>query len=166
MKKVFKVMLCSFVAAFSLTTVSCNKDEEKKESIVICPVGGFECDINSTVTLPSGQQYFVNSGVKNVNISSINQSLVKLTFPTFVAEAEQLRTPITIGEIVVDSVSVSETASGEVTLSKGEFTYQSSTYFIKGHSVKGTIREGKLSVTMDYTPGNMPFGLTTSFTSK
>lgn len=165
MKNIFKIMLCSFVAALSLITISCNKEEDNK-NFVICPVGGFSCDINSTVTLPSGQQYFVNSGVKKVDVSSINNSLVKLTFPTFVAESEQLRTPITIGEIVVDSVNVSETASGEITLSKGEFTYQSSTYFIKGHSVKGSIVDGKLSVTMDYTPGNMPFGLTTTFTSK
>lgn len=158
-------MLCSLVAALVLMTVGCGKDEDK-DNFVICPVDGFSCDINSTVTLPSGQQYFVNSGEKKVFVSSINKSLVKLTLPTFVAESEQLRTPITIGEIVVDSVSVSESASGNVTLSKGEFTYLSSTYFIKGHSIKGTIVNGKLSVTMDYTPGNMPFGLSTTFTSK
>lgn len=164
MKIVYKAMMCCMIAILALVTYSC--DKEKDNNFVICPVDGFTCDINSTVTLPSGQQYFVNSGVNKVDISSINESLVMLRFPSFVAESEQLRTPITIGEIVVDSVNVSQTASGDLTLSKGEFNYQSSTYFIKGHSIKGSIADGKLSVIIDYTPGNMPFGLITKFTSK
>lgn len=164
MNKFFKAIMCAMLVALSMVITGCGDDDFPRE--VVCPVEGFACDINSTVTLPNGQQYFVNSGVKNVHIQEINNSLVKLTFPSFVAEAEQLRTPITIGDIVVDSVSITQVASDEFALSKGEFTCPSTPYFIKGHSIKGTLVGGKLSVTMDYTPGNMPFGLTTTFTSK
>lgn len=164
MNKFFKAIMCAMFVALSMVVTGCGDDDFPKE--VVCPVEGFACDINSTVTLPSGQQYFVNSGVKNVHISDAGNSMVKLIFPSFVAEAEQLRTPITIGEIVVDSVYITQLSSDEFSLKKGEFTCPSTPYFIKGHSIQGTILGGKLRVTMDYTPGNMPFGLTTTFTSK
>lgn len=158
-------MMCVLFAALALATVSCSKDDDNNK-LSVCPTGSFTCNISSTVTMPkSGQQFIVESGEGAVKIDAINESLVKVTLPTFVAQSEQIKNPITINEIVVDSVLVSQTTLGSLTLSKGEFTCQTSTFFINGHSLKGTMKEGKLSVSIDYTPGSMPYGLVTTFTS-
>lgn len=72
---------------------------------------------------------------------------------------------ITIGDMVIDGVTVSSDEDGVMTLSKPEFECQAGAYSTTG-SMSGSYdpATGAVDITYDYKPGSMPFTVKSRFT--
>lgn len=72
---------------------------------------------------------------------------------------------ITIGDMVIDGVTVTHEEDGVMTLSNADFECQAGAYTTTG-SMMGTYdpATGAVDITYDYKPGSMPFTVKSRFT--
>lgn len=88
-----------------------------------------------------------------------------VTLGEFTIYVSVMNHTITIGEMVVDGVTVTYDEDGTATLTKADFECQAGAYTTRG-SLDGTYDpdRGTADITYDYKPGSMPFMVKSRFT--
>ncbi len=71
---------------------------------------------------------------------------------------------IEIGDMKITDVSCVRSANGDFKFESKSFDCMAGRYEIIGGTLSGTIKSGKLELTLNYKPGSMPFPVVSTFT--
>ena len=131
---------------FAGTVTSISAQENAKE---------YECTFTYSMTVASGKGSSGENVTPVVKVDFENRSV---TLPPFVFTESK-----TIMSFTIDDVAFTEESDGTITFYRKSFECNSGVLPLKGSDLKGTISNDKLTLTVKYKAGKMPFSLSLKY---
>lgn len=152
-------------ALLAVTMVSCDKEEnESKKTAAELAEGEYQTSVTSSVPM---MNYTTDCGKGTVKVIAKTDSTVDVYLPDFnvKVESEMAGRPVNlafeIGGMLISDVHVRKSTDvdsswGEIIFSKDNFLSVAGDFKINGLRVVGSAAHGKLHLSVEYRPGNMP----------
>ena len=149
-----------------LFMASCSDDSKHED---VPPAVPLEVYSQGTITtsIPAMPIFTPVQASNYVKISwaDASRSVATVEVGAFDIEVEMMGRTISIGTMKVSDVACTAKADGSIEFVKDNFVCQTGDYEVKG-KLSGVYSEGKLTVTVNYKPGSMPFECQSDYESK
>lgn len=153
-KGVFTTLAVSLSCLFM---VACSDDSKHQD---VPPAVSLDVYSQGTITtsIPAMPVFtpVQTSDYVKVSWTDATRSVATVEVGAFDIDVAMMGRTISIGAIKVSDVACSTQADGSIAFAKENFVCQAGDYEVKGN-ISGVYREGKLTVTLKYHPGSMPF---------
>lgn len=164
MEKITKMLAALMFALLAVTMVSCDKEEnESKKTAAELAEGEYQTRVASSVPM---MNFTTNCGMGSVKVIAKTDSTVDVYLPDFNVkiESEMAGRPVNlafeIGGMLISDVHVRKSTDVDswvgVQFSKDNFLSVAGDFKINGLKVAGYVAHGKLHLSVEYRPGNMP----------